>query len=91
MSTETLTTPSAPVSNGLALSEMIQTSARAESSWVPLDNPTVFSIRFRHPRHARAFQHAFESFEHAAKRTVKRVRAKERAEMAMKSPGKITI
>lgn len=84
MNTETtvLTALSEHAGNAQSLSEMIQTSAREECSWVPLDNPTVFCIRFPSERAVRNFQHAFESFSHASKRTVKRVRAKERAERA---------
>lgn len=91
MNTETtvLTALSEHASNAESLSEMIQTSARAKSCFVGSYTNWI-TIRFPSEKSARAFQDAFESFAHASKRTVKRVRAKERAEMAMKRPGKIT-
>lgn len=73
--------------NVKSLSAMIQASAKAENCFVAWD---LVHIRFPNEKAVRAFQDAFESFAHASKRTVKRVRAKERAEMAMKRPGKIT-
>lgn len=75
--------------NAESLSQMIQTSAKVKSCFVGSYTNWI-TIRFPSERAARNFQHAFESFAHASKRTVKRVRAKERAEMAMKRPGKIT-
>lgn len=71
--------------NAQALSQMIQTSAKAKSCFVGSYTNWI-TIRFPSEKSARAFQDAFESFAHASKRTVERVRAKERAEMAMKRP-----
>lgn len=78
--------------NAESLSQMIQTSAKSKGALVRFcpvtDNPVVM-VHFHSLNAATRFHGAFSLFSAAAKRTVKRVRAKERAEMTMKSPGKI--
>lgn len=87
MSTDTIlaSLTSDRASNAEALSQMIQTSARAKSSYIASNRPNVFAIEFPSEKSARDFQDAFESFAHASKRTVKRVRAKEREERASRA------
>lgn len=64
------------IENWDILSDMIRASAKSTASYVPLDNPTVFCIRFQTEKSARAFQDAFESFAHASKKTVRSVHRK---------------
>lgn len=58
------------------LSDMIRASAKVESTYISWAENDVFHINFRHPRYARAFQDAFESFVHASKKTVRNVQRK---------------
>ena len=81
-------TPSTPVSNGLALSRMIQTSAKSKGALIRLcpitDNPVV-TIHFPSLKAASHFHEAFSLFSAAAKRAAKRVRAKEREQRASRA------
>lgn len=91
MNTETtvLTALSEHAGNAQSLSQMIQTSAKSKGALVrfcPItDNPVVM-VHFPSLKAATRFHGAFSLFSAAAKRTVKRVRAKERAERARVPP-----
>lgn len=72
-----------PANTGLALSRMIQTSAKSKGALIrhcPItDNPVVM-VHFSSMKAAVQFHGAFSLFSTAAKRTVKNVRARQRAE-----------